>query len=212
MYTTDAIYFATTHQHVLDKMKKLLIIIIFLVSIQLSTALDLCEDTPEISTNCAMVTPELTQCTTYDYKIFNTSGTVIETGSLTLLENDVYYFNLTLGEGEYLIRLCDGALREIIIAEDVNNRYYLYVVAILVFFGLLAIGYYLEDATFVIIAGMLSSVIAINIFFNGFPGLTNEFLKDGISIIFAGIGFYLMLAPSIEFFEEFKGGMPGRIE
>ena len=208
----DSAYLLTGMINILKMKKCFLIIIIFLMSMSLVNSLDLCEDKPEIDTNCIMVTPELTQCTVFDYKIFNTNGTIIETGNLAPLKDDVYHFNITLPKGDYLIRLCDGALREITIKENVNNRYYLYVVALLVFFGLLILGYYLQDPVFVIIAGMLSSVIALNIFLNGFPNLTNEFLKNGISIVLAGIGFYFILAPTIEFFENFKGRIGGRLE
>jgi hypothetical protein len=149
-----------------------------------------------------MVTPEITWCSSYTYDILNTNGTLIETKNLTLFNNDVYYFNLSLDEGNYVLRLCDGGTREIIVEND-NEQYYLYVIALLVFFVLLGLGYYLKQEIFVIIAGMLSMIIAINIFFNGFPNLSNEFLRNGMVIVLAGIGMYFTLAPSIDFLENF---------
>lgn len=183
--------------------KWIILISIFLL-LPTVMASELCENTPEINKGCTMVTPDLTQCTTFDYKIFDINGTVVETGDLALLEDNVYHFNITLEEGEYIIRLCDGAVREIIVKEDLNNRYFLYVTSVLIFFILLIIGYYIKDETFLIIAGMLSIVLAINLFINGFPGLTNDFLKNGIVIVLAGIGFYFVLAPTLEVIEEWR--------
>lgn len=78
-------------------------------------ALEMCEDAPKITTDCTMITPALTQCTTYNYSIFNPTGTEVSNGTLTLLYNDIYYFNFTLGKGEYIIRLCDGGVREVLV-------------------------------------------------------------------------------------------------
>ena len=192
-------------------MKKYIFILLYWLILAfitpLANALDLCEDTPEITPDCIMVTPELTQCTTYDYKIFDTNGTIKETGNLTALEGDVYHFNFTLGAGEYIIRLCDGATREVVVEADKDQRYYLYVVALITSAILIGLGYYLEEETFPTLAGMLSIMIAINLYINGFPNLTNDFLKHSIIIVLVGIGFLFMLMPNIELIESWRGKM-----
>ena len=85
-------------------------------------ALDLCEDRQEIHTNCTMVTPVL-NCSTYNYSIINVSmGDILENGTLTLLNNNIYYFNFTLNEGNYIVQLCDDTTREIkVMTEEKGN-------------------------------------------------------------------------------------------
>ena len=90
---------------------------LFLVSVVF--ALPMCEDSPKIKTNCSMVTPSIT-CSLYNYSIFNTSGARLEFGNLTQLNDSIYYFNFTLMEGEYLVKICDGAVREVVIEEGDN--------------------------------------------------------------------------------------------
>jgi len=79
--------------------------------------LDMCEDSILINTNCTMLTPAL-NCTIINYEIINLSGDVLVAENLTLLKNDIYQFNITLGEGEYIARLCDGSTREFKIEEE----------------------------------------------------------------------------------------------
>lgn len=104
----------------------------------------------------------------------------------------VYTYNLTINES--------GIIN---VVENKNNKYYLLVIALFSFAALLLMGYKLENQVFIILAGMLSCVMALNIFLNGFPNLTDEFIRNGIVIILAGIGFYLMVAPSIDYLENF---------
>ena len=54
------------------------------------------------------------------------------------------------------------------------------------------------------IAGMLAMIIGINIFINGFPNLTNTFLRNGMATIMWGIGAYLIMLPGMEFFENWR--------
>lgn len=96
---------------------KLGLYLITLILIPIASALPLCEDSPQISSDCTMVTPEIS-CGTYNYSIMNTSGHMQENGSLTRLHDSVYYFNFTMDAGEYIIRLCDGAVREVVVKED----------------------------------------------------------------------------------------------
>lgn len=99
-------------------MKKIIIpIIIFLAMISLVQALDICEDSNLINTNCTMVTPSIT-CATYTYDIINLSGTIVTNGTMIQLESNVYYFNFTESEGDYIIRLCDDTTREVRVEEE----------------------------------------------------------------------------------------------
>jgi len=97
--------------------KWITLLILVLATTSVSATLELCEDTPEITTNCTMVTPAIS-CPAYNYTIYNVSGGVEESGNLTLLGGDIYYFNFTLGRGEYLILLCDGGVREVVVKPE----------------------------------------------------------------------------------------------
>ena len=92
---------------------------LFLVSVVF--ALPMCEDSPEIKSNCSMITPSI-GCSLYNYSIFNTTGARLEFGNLTLLNDSVYYFNFTLEEGEYVVKLCDGAVREVVVKPMEDNN------------------------------------------------------------------------------------------
>lgn len=187
-------------------MKKYITLLLIILLLPSVIALDLCEDKPEINTPCIMVTPEISSCGKYEYEIFNMNGTKVNNGSLEVYNDDIYYFNLTQPSGDYVISLCDGATREITVNND-DSQMWLYILGTLVFIGLLVLGFYLEDEAFVIISGMLSIVMAINLFNEGFPELTNVFLKNGIVMVLAGIGFYFIIAPSVELLESWSGGM-----
>jgi hypothetical protein len=116
-----------------------------------------------------------------------------------------YLCNSTFNQttfGTYNFLYSTGDSGSITIQEDVNNRYYLYIVSFITWFILLGLGYYLEDRTFAIISGMLVIVIAINIYTNGFPNLTNVFLVNGIVTVLAGIGMYYTIYPTVKYFEE----------
>lgn len=46
------------------------------------------------------------------------SGGVEQNGNLAIFNGSVYYFNLTVPEGDYLVRLCDNSTREIRVIEE----------------------------------------------------------------------------------------------
>ena len=153
---------------------------------------------------CLVILPvniTTTACNTIQVSFYNAS---VFLNAQTMEEYSPFSCNATFNYtefGTYSFNYSTGDTGDIVIEEDVDNRYYLYVIALTVFFILLGIGYFTEEKFFVILAGMLSCVIAINLFLNGFPNLSNEFLKNGIVMIFAGVGFYFILAPSIDYFE-----------
>jgi len=93
--------------------KLLLLMILFL---PVSYALDLCEDTIQIHTNCTMVTPFIVGCDAYNYTIYNATadgnmGGIVDYGALTSLNASTYYFNFTEASGKYVVQLCDGTTR-----------------------------------------------------------------------------------------------------
>ncbi len=157
-------------------------------------------------------------CGNCSITVYNRTGTEMIPLSLMTRENIyLYTYNTTdileeYGSYPYAInctnnKVCRGDCRvEIKTGCEGNfSVFYLYIIGTIIFFILLGLGYYLEEPIFVIISGMLSMVLAINLFINGFPNLTNEFLKNGVVIILAGIGMYLTVMPSMRFFEGFGG-------
>jgi len=108
--------------------------------VQIVDALPTCKDSIMIDTNCSMVTPYLEPylCAVYNYDIITINGTVITNNSnLTILEGDIYYFNFTEGPGDYIIRLCDGTTKEVIVApkEDTMSS-----MAVVFFVTLITLG------------------------------------------------------------------------
>ncbi|MEM4245354.1 MAG: hypothetical protein QXR60_04090 [Candidatus Nanoarchaeia archaeon] len=86
---------------------------VILVAQEGKAEMPMCGDTVQIVTNCTMLTPTmLGNCTTYD--IIHSNGTVAQNVSeLSLVNGNIYGFNFTLPQGDYLVRLCDGTTREV---------------------------------------------------------------------------------------------------
>lgn len=163
----------------------------------------ICEDIIEsTSDGCLMVTPTVTNCANFNYNIYNNESTLIESGNLTIFNTgtDIYSFNFTQSTGSYIVELCDGTTREIQVKDTElnNNIYYFYVIAFLLMIALLVMGFSSQNIWLVILAGMLSITLAVSIFFNGFPSIDNEFLKNSAVIVLAGMGMYFVIAPYLE--------------
>ena len=192
------------------------IYIIFIMSIlylSIANALDECKGVVDNNDlPCEVLLPintSITACNSINVSFF-TNATLLDSNFMIQKNPSICAGNFTQTTfGTYLIIYSTGDSGSITIEEDINNTFYLYVVSIIVFFILFGIGFHLEDNVPIILAGMLSIVLAINLFINGFPNLTNDFLKQGIVIVLVGIGFYFVLAPSIEEIESWKGRMEG---
>lgn len=67
-----------------------------------------------------MVTSSL-NCSNYTYNIyFNQS--LIENGSLSNYNSDIYYLNFTEPLGQYIVRFCDGSTRQITVGANGDNN------------------------------------------------------------------------------------------
>ena len=60
------------------------------------------------------------------------------------------------------------------------------------FIILLFIGMSKEDPWITLLAAMIPSMLALNIYNNGFLNMTNPFLKNGIIAILSALGLYLI--------------------
>ena len=103
------------------------------------SALPMCEDSPEITTNCSMLTPSIV-CGEYNYSIFNMSGQRVEVGNMTLLNDSVYAFDFTLGEGEYVVKICDGAVREVVVEQEGGSMIVAIIILLPMLLGLFMLG------------------------------------------------------------------------
>lgn len=113
-----------------------LILIVFLIPLAVAEPFDMCEDTREINANCTMVTPVM-NCTEYTYDIINLTGEkVVENATLYHLNESIYYFNLTVDEGDYVIRLCDDTTRQVRITEEGGTMIIGIAILLPLFFGL----------------------------------------------------------------------------
>ena len=139
-------------------------------------------------------------CNAYQVSIYDETPSLLTTLNMSLY-GVTGRCNVTFEyteRGSYTLNFTSSDAGTIIV-NDSENRYYLYIVALAVFIVLLILGFWLQEAPFVIISGMLSVVMAIHIYMNGFPNLANTFLQNGIVIVLAGIGFFLIMIPSIEY-------------
>ncbi len=188
---------------------KFSIIISFIVFLSLFSflayALDECKGTMLINEVPCIVLISSNDCTTVGIKFYNNGSTLLDDRSMTQYSpftcNQTFnYTNL----GTYTFNYSTGDSGSIVVEEDENQQYYLYVVTFIIFFILLWIDYKVEEGIFTMIAGMLAMIIGINLYVSGFPNLVNDFLRVSIALPFWGVGAYLILAPAMKFFEEWK--------
>ena len=201
----------------------LLIVISLIILLMIPSVLSICCEKNEpctISETC-----QDGDCGNATITIYNGTGIVINPQTtMNEINSFLYTFNASennftsYGIYPYAIntttsKFCQGDCYVEVKAEcfATPDEYYLYIVGIILFFGLFGLGYFLEDTTFTIISGMLLVVIAIALYQIGFSKLDNEFLKQAIIMVTAGIGFYLIIVPSVDWFENFKGSFGGKM-
>lgn len=77
-----------------------------------------------------MTTPSLS-CSSYTYDVIAENGTlIINDGSLSLLNNSVYYFTFNEVEGDYVIDLCDNSVRAISVSKSSEEKARMYIAAV----------------------------------------------------------------------------------
>lgn len=174
-----------------------------MITLPLVSALDICEDSNLINTNCTMLTPAIT-CSSYTYDIINLSGTVVTTGTMDLLQTNIYSFNFTESEGDYIIRLCDDTTREVRVEEEEDKM----IIAIIILLPMILaivflIGAFITDADehrllklFLFLASMIPfftsmhlAMISLVKFYN-FPEMQDLI---GSTVYWVGIIFFIIL-------------------
>lgn len=198
-------------------MKKTIISVLCMICIlPIICSAELCDSNVAVNESCIIATPTL-YCGSYTYDVIAENGTIVrDDQSMTLLNNSVYVFEFNASEGGYIIDLCDGSTKQVkvtsTIEDDISTlvtdrtteyEIYLYWVCFLLAFVFLILSANFQKF-FAIFSGFMFTVIALNLYLNGYPGLDNDFLKNIVSIICAGIGFYFILAPTLTEWEGWK--------
>ena len=177
-------------------MKKILIIFLVLFLIPIAFAF-VCEDVSDpINVPCTVITPVI-NCSNYTYNLsnVNTNTSLLIGANLTKMQDSLYNFTFNQPSGDYSIVLCDGSSATITVGySNGEDYYYFYIIGFVTFFLLIILGFYMDIKEITVIGGMVSCVIAIELFLFGFPSF-NSFLMNAFSITFAGLGFYFILSP-----------------
>jgi len=183
--------------------------IVFLLILPLAYSLDNCKGTMfQQDIPCLLLLPvnqSTTACNTLTVSVYSNGSTLLYTQTMAIY--NPFKCNATFNQtdfGTYTGQYGTEDSFTIIIEEDKNQELYLYLLALFVYFILVGLGYWKEEGTFLIIAGMLAMIIGLNIFNNGFPNLTNEFLKNSMVVIIWGVGAVTLFFPIMEFFESWR--------
>ena len=148
------------------------------------------------------VNQSVTPCNTLTTLTYNNGSTLVDTETMAVYSP--FKCNNTFKQtefGTYTFQYGTGDTGSIVVEDDDNQQFFLYFVSIGVLVSLIILGFWKHEGVFIMIAGILAMIIGINIFVNGFPNLTNDFLRNGMTLIVWGIGAYLILLPGMEFFE-----------
>lgn len=88
----------------------LIILTLFLVPLVSGT---LCEERLTPGKNCTMFTP-IISCTQYNYSIYNLSE-IVTSQNLTNVSDSIFSLDINLSQGNYVVALCEGSTRELIV-------------------------------------------------------------------------------------------------
>jgi len=169
-----------------------LFLVVLLFLLPSVNALDVCDEPVQPNYSCKILTPEI-YCSLYTYKVLNSNGTIIDSGNLTLFNGYVYSFNFSQGQGEYLLYLCDGTTREIIVKEDENNMIALSIIMIFIGGFFLFLGYKNNVWAAKLLGygvGFLQLVMSLGILYASFKGIdfTDLIYMDLMITLLLGFG------------------------
>jgi hypothetical protein len=130
--------------------KKVFSILILLVAFATSAnALEKCGSPVFVSQNWSMLTPPI-NCTDFNYNIYNsTKNIILANAPMAEVNESIYYFNWTLTEKveNYLVKLCDGTIKEVSVVNVEDNGMFsgLFLIPLIFAFMLLAIAFIIGD-------------------------------------------------------------------
>lgn len=91
--------------------------IFFIPQLSQASLDNICTNNIDSGVTCQIVTPVIT-CGLYDYTIYNISHDTIITGNLSLFTDNIYYFNFSMPDGTYYIRICDNSTRTVLVGGN----------------------------------------------------------------------------------------------
>jgi len=129
--------------------KKFSVFILFLLILVVPVlSLEVCKDVVPVGVSCEVLTPTITSCGVLNYSVISQNGTIVSSGLLESVSNDVYKFNFSENEGDYIIQLCEGSTREIRVGGDDMNWMSIVVSVGLMIFLLLFVAFNIKDKEF----------------------------------------------------------------
>ena len=150
---------------------------------------------------CVLLLPvnnSLISCASWNTTIYNRT-TKLSTKTMAVYNSHNCYNNFSYTEyGTYSIYYSSGDTGSVVVKQDINYLYYIYVVSFVLLIVLLLVGYQLQNWVYIVLSGFLSCGIGIYMATVGFPNLNDQFLQYTMATIFLGFGFYLILMPFLE--------------
>lgn len=188
-------------KHKVNRIISYFFFFIFLASF--AFALDDCSEVTYIEdVPCLILLPYTSDCTGLTVSVYNKS-TLLYTQTManyTSANKCNATFNQT-GFGTYSLVYSTGDTGTIVVDEG-YARLYTYISMFILLALLIIVGYYYENPHIHFLAGLMFPIMALDIFFNGFPQVTGEFMTNSIAILLTGIGMYYLIAPYIIFYEK----------
>ena len=113
---------------------------LFIFLTPLVTGLDICNNPISPNIECQIITP-MVNCSNYTYKVLNTTGAIIDNNSLSVFGEGLYTFNFSEGVGEYIVVLCDGSTKELIVKNEESQMIALSIIMIMIGGYFIFLGY-----------------------------------------------------------------------
>lgn len=132
----------------MTKWKPLILAIIttILLTTVVTANIDTCAGIILPNETCTAITPPI-NCNTYE--LYNSTGTLLTSGTMTHFNGSMYTFNFTRPEGEYIAKLCDNSTaREFVVGvseEMANISFGMIILPILISFLFLYLGHTMGD-------------------------------------------------------------------
>jgi len=183
----------------------MLCMILFTLSV---TALEQCSyQVYENQVPCYILLPvnkTFTPCDTINVSFY--LNETYEGSSMMSDYNDIFcYANFTSSAiGIHSIGYSTQDSGSINVISNFDTFFWVYILTSITFVFLVVYGFVTENYFYLIISGFLACLIGLSLTLIGFPQLNNNFLVTSFSIIFIGIGGYLIIGSWLEVMEEEK--------
>ena len=139
-------------------------------------------------------------CTNYNitvkYLVDNSTNNL----SASSININLYQYDFDINkEGDYLISYCDDTSETIGVYDTQINVYIVFIAII----GMLVVfGYKYNEKVLLMFAGIIVIALGFLVSSNGYPDITNNFMKTMFAMPVWGIGIYLMASNGLKFIKE----------